>query len=61
MTHFVLVGLDIKYADWCGWGNPAWFLASSQRASGEQPGEAQLRYILKGELHKLSFFAIIPE
>ena len=37
MTQIVLVGLDSKYADWCGWGvlTPAWFLASSQRASGE--------------------------
>jgi hypothetical protein len=35
MTPYVLVGLDTKYADWCGWGNPAQFLASGQRASGE--------------------------
>ena len=25
LTPYVLVGLDIKYADWCGWGNPAEF------------------------------------
>jgi hypothetical protein len=35
MTLYVLVGLDIKYADWCGWGNPAWFPISSQRIGGE--------------------------
>ena len=29
MTRYVLVGLDFKYADWCGWGDPAWFLTSS--------------------------------
>jgi len=29
LTPYVLVGLDIKYADWCGWGNPAEFLVFS--------------------------------
>jgi len=44
--------------------SPAQFLSSGQKASGEQPGEAQLplfkgKYKVKGELHKLSFFCII--
>ena len=53
LTPYVLVGLDIKYADWCGWGNPAEFLVFSY---------SKLVACMKdliGELHKLSFFSII--
>jgi hypothetical protein len=45
--------LDIKYADWCGWGNPAWFLISNKKISGE------LKDTPKDGLHKPIFFSII--
>ncbi len=45
--------LDIKYADWCGWGNPAWFLISNQKISGE------LKDIPEDGLHKPIFFDIM--